>query len=120
MEEAAKEKAALMGLRKSTLASPTRKERKKYRAHVLDDQKRVKNKFRIGTGRRKRATAEEMCEVVDNDCGLPPAKQSPLAVGFQRWAQNCWAMHEECQCLQPRKLHELDLQREPPLTISKS
>ena len=123
-ERAAKEleakKAALMGLRQSTLAPPLEKERKKYRACVLDDQKRVKNKFRIGAGRRKRATAEEMREVVDNDCGLPPAKQSPLACGFQRWVQNCWAMHEECQCLQARKLRELDLQREPLPTIPRS
>ena len=110
-----------MGLRQSTLAPPTKKKRKKYRAHVLDDQRRVKNKFRIGTEeRRKRSTAEETDEVLDNGCGLPPANQSVLASGFQRWVQNCWAMHKECQCLQPRKLREMDLQREPSPTIPKS
>ena len=108
-------------MRQSTVAPANEQTRKKYRAAVLDDQKRVHNKFSVNVPRRPRATREQLLEAPDNDCSLPPATHSDLAKSFQRWCQRgAWTMHESCGALQCRKLRELDLRREPAPTITKS
>ena len=82
-------------------------ELKKYRAKVLDDRNRARNRFQQPAVRVQRG------EHISNDTSLPKARCSPLAQKFERWCEYAsWAMCEQCKILQPRQLSQSTLDKD--------
>ena len=97
--------------RQSVEAAPTAQARKAYRSAVLADQRWAKKRFYPETPRRPRAPNSELTALVDNDCDLPSASRSDVAIGLQRWcAEGAWGMCRSCHILQLRPLRAQDLQ----------
>eukprot|EP00438_Fugacium_kawagutii_P012731 Skav203736 [mRNA] locus=scaffold68:197214:199967:+ [translate_table: standard] len=107
--------------RQPSTATPDPKALKAYRSAVLADQRRANISFYPETPRRERAAGDALTALVDNDCALPAAFTSDLAIGLQRWCQDgTWGMCTACQILQSRSLTQKALQQNAGPTVPKS
>eukprot|EP00969_Alexandrium_andersonii_P060056 2644871-Alexandrium_andersonii.AAC.1 len=53
------------------------------------------------------------------DTGLPLTEYSDAAKGLESWRlRGSWTSCAACGNLQPKPLHEIDLRRDPPATVS--
>ena len=94
---------------------------KRYREKVLADKARARRQLAavdpVSEAPKKRPRTQPGAIV--NDTGLPPAKQSALAINFERWCEyHSWCMCNKCSALTPRDLNEHTLTKMPPVYIS--
>ena len=107
--------------RQTTQEPPDRKQKRKFRQEVLQDQRYAKNLVFPGSERRARGTGAELDAHLDNGTGLPPAEYSDYSKALESWClRGSWGMCPKCQAMQPREFYEADLkrQRQPELTQS--
>ncbi|CAJ1343459.1 unnamed protein product, partial [Effrenium voratum] len=82
-------------------------EKKFYREKVLADRARARRRMGQPQPRTLRGAP------VANDSGLPPAKRSKRAEGFERWClSHSWAACEKCGLMLPRDLTEATLSKD--------
>ncbi|CAK0828301.1 unnamed protein product [Prorocentrum cordatum] len=94
--------------RQTTQEPPDRKQKRKFRQEVLEDQ-------------RARASGAELDAPVDNGTGLPPAEFSDYSKALEAWClRGSWGMCPKCQAMQPREFYEADLRRERKPELAKS
>ncbi|CAK0908773.1 unnamed protein product [Prorocentrum cordatum] len=107
--------------RQLQMASPHREHeaRKRYRADVLADQKKVMNSFFPEEAeRRPRGRADEVPKPEDVLPPLKDATHSDLSAGLRSWLERgSWGKCRTCGCLQPRPMHEIDLAGDPKVEI---
>ncbi|CAK0799172.1 unnamed protein product [Prorocentrum cordatum] len=107
--------------RQSTLEPPDRKQKRKFRQEVLEDQRHAKNLVFPGSERRARASGVELDAPVGNGTGLPPAEYSDYSKALEAWClRGSWGMCPNCQVLQPREFYEADLRRERKPELAQS
>ncbi|CAK0887260.1 unnamed protein product, partial [Prorocentrum cordatum] len=107
--------------RQTTQEPPDRKQKRKFRQEVLEDQRYAKNLVFPGSERRERASEAELGAHLDNGIGLPPAKYSDYSKALEAWClRGSWGMCPKCQAMQPREFYETDLRRERKPELTKS
>ena len=101
--------------RYSIFAEPSVATKKEYRKRVLDDHRRVANKFRIDKVRV--ATGAD----ISNDTNLPPTKRSRLAADLQHWCEfNSWGVCDNCGIMLPRSINPQSLTETLPPEVPSS
>ncbi|CAK0887026.1 unnamed protein product [Prorocentrum cordatum] len=107
--------------RQTTQEPPDRKQKRKFRQEVLEDQRYAKNLVFPGSERRERASGAELDAHLDNGTGLPPAEYSDYSKALEAWClRGSWGMCPKCQAMQPREFYEADLRRERKPELAKS
>lgn len=88
---------------------------KEYRKRVLDDQRRVKNRFGIHAERVPVGAS------INNDTGLPPSKRSRLSADIQHWCEfNSWGVCANCGIMLPRSITPQSLTQTLPPEVPSS